>query len=739
MGSRGRPSTAVYTGRPTVVAMTADRSPLDALFSPDSVAVVGASPENWYSGKLVDNLLEYGFEGDVYLVNPGRDEAWGRRCYDDVSTLPEPVDLVVVCVPRGAVTDVVRAAGERGVPAALVITAGFAEADEEGRRLQAELVEVAATYDMRIVGPNCIGLANVIDGTVLTSTCSRQPEPGSIGLVSQSGALAFTTFFERAADEDVGFSHVVSTGNEAALSVTDVVEYLGARDAVDVVCTYVEGLDDPRRFVRVADEVVRNGTPVLTVKVGKSSVAETAIRSHTGSVTGSDNVWNGALAQVGVERVPDIPDLLGRARAHAAFDPPASDRVCIASTSGGMGSLLADMAADRGLDLPAIEDETERALLDMDDLLTFGELHNPADIRGQGADVLPAIAEVLFADDAFDAYVFAIGLPVVGDDAERIADSVLAVAEVASDPVFFLWTGRKKPIDPDGVQPYERVRRRTPLYYDPGRCMDAVASLVDAGAFRHRLADRPSRATLEREVDTGTDADTDAEIDGGGDSGALPSNDVLSWNRASALLASYGMDVHPTVLTADPSEAVDAATDFGFPVVLKVDSPDVPHRTDADAVRTGLEDVTAVREAYDEVVTNALEYAPDARLEGVLVQPHAGAGVEALVGVTRDDAFGPVVTVGSGGVAVELHGDVAVRVAPLSKRGALDAIDATTLGEQLAGYRGSPPHDIDELAELVRNVGQLCTEVAGVAELDLNPVVVHEDGVSVVDTLVRTT
>lgn len=739
------------------------RSDLDPLLAPESVAVVGASPDNWYSGQLVDNLLEYGYDGDVYLVNPGREEAWGMPCYDDVAALPETVDLVVLSVPRAVTVDVLREAGERGVPAALVITAGFAEADAEGERLQAELVDVADRYDVRVAGPNCIGLANVLEGTVLTSTCSREPEPGSIGLASQSGALAFTTFFERAADEDVGFSHVVSTGNEAALSVTDVVEYLGARDAVDVVCAYVEGLDDPRRFVRAADDARRNGTPVLAVKVGRSAVAEAAVRSHTGSVTGSDDVWAGAFSQVGVERVPDVPDLLGRAKAHAAFDPPGSERVCVASTSGGMGSLLADMAAERGLALPAVDGDTERALLAMDGLLTFGELHNPVDIRGQGADVLPEIADVLFADDDFDAYVFAIGLPAVGADADTIADSLLAVADAATDPVLFLWTGRKEPDDPTTVQPYERVRERTPLYYDPGRCMDAVASLVRAGENAARLANRPSRATLERDVDAtdrhgdvaGADADgavddTDGEdvvpSEGDGEADAagvpsgvdLPSDDVLSWTQAAALLDAFGVDVHPTVLATDASEAVAAAAEFGFPVVLKVDSPDVPHRTDADAVCVGLGDETAVREAYETIVANAREYAPDARIEGVLVQPHADAGVETLVGATRDDAFGPVVTVGSGGVAVELHEDVAVRLAPLSNEDAHDAIEATTLHEQLGGYRGDQPGDVDALADLLQAVGRLVSVVDDVAELDLNPVVVHEDGVSVVDALVRT-
>ncbi|MFC6990240.1 CoA-binding protein [Haloplanus sp. GCM10025708] len=332
--------------------MDQSRPDLDPLFDPDSVAVVGASPDSWYSARLMDNLLDYGYEGTVYPVNPSRDEAWGRTCYDGIDDVPEAVDLAVVSVPREHVVDVVRDAGERGVPAALVITAGFGEADEEGAELEAELAAVAEEQDVRVCGPNCIGLANVRSGTVLTSTCSRKPDPGHIGLASHSGALAFTTFFERAADEDVDFAHIVSTGNEADQSLTDYVEYMAGDPEVDVICVYVEGLDDPRRFVDVASAATRSGTPVLAVKIGRSDVAQAAAASHTGSLTGSDAVWESALWQAGVERVPDVPDLIGRASVHAAFDAPDSPRTCIASTSGGLATLLADLADARGLELP---------------------------------------------------------------------------------------------------------------------------------------------------------------------------------------------------------------------------------------------------------------------------------------------------------------------------------------------------------------------------------------------------
>ncbi|MFB6108068.1 MAG: acetate--CoA ligase family protein [Haloplanus sp.] len=702
--------------------MNEARPDLDPLFDPQSVAVVGASPDSWYSSRLMDHLLGYGYEGAVYPVNPSRDEAWGRTCYDSITDVPEVVDLAVVSVPREYVVGVVRDAGEMGVPAALVITAGFGEADDEGAQLETDLAAAAAETDIRVCGPNCIGLANARAGTVLTSTCSRKPDPGHIGLASHSGALAFTTFFERAADEGVDFAHVVSTGNEADQTLTDYVEYMAADPEVDVVCVYVEGLSDPRRFASVARETTRSGTPVLAVKIGRSEVAQAAAASHTGSLTGNDAVWDAALRQAGVERVPDVPDLIGRASVHAAFDPPASSNVCVASTSGGLATLLADLADDRDLSLPALSPDTEQALLDMEGLLTFGELHNPADIRGYGADVLPAIADHLFADDRFDAYLFAIGLSAVDDRADRVADDLVDVVARAEDPVVLLWTGRKEPAELDDPQPYERLREATPLFYDPARAVDALASLTGFAEARDRLADADA-------VTVGAPAGPD-----------LPADSVLPWATATDLLAAYGVEPVETRLAADAEDAVAAAEDVGYPVVCKVDSPDVPHRDRVGAVRVGLDSADAVRAATDDVSGAVADHDPEATVAGVLVQPMVEAGVEALVGVSRDPDFGPVVTVGSGGTLVEVLDDATHLLPPFGAAEARDAIDRTKLPDLLDDRVGSTAA-VADLADLLVAVGRLAAERDDVAELDLNPVVLGGDdgaGAVPVDVLIRT-
>jgi len=700
-----------------------DSPELDPLFDPDSVAVVGASPDSFYAGNLIDNLLDYGFDGDLYPVNPGRDEVWGRHCYDDIDDVPETVDLAVVSVPREYVVDVVRAAGQRGVPAALVVTAGFSEADEEGAKIEADLAAAADETDINVVGPNCIGVMSAA-GATLTSTCSREPQQGSIALVSQSGALAFTTFFERAADEDVHFSHIVSTGNEADLTTSDYVAYLAEKPEVDVVCTYVEGIEDPERFMRVADAATRAGTPVISVKVGSSEVADAATLSHTGSLTGDDDAWNAAFRQTGVERAPDIPDLLARGSAHAAYDSPDGNRVCVASTSGGLASLLADMAAERDLELPDIAGETEETLLEMEELLTFGEFHNPADIRGYGAEVLPEIAETLFADDSFDAYVFAIGLSGVDDRAKAVASDLQSVAAEADAPVVVLWTGRKEPDDPTERPPYAKLRKHVPVYEDPAKCMDAVASLTDFASGLETRADRPARTDLAELVPSPT-------LD-------LPTGRVLTWSEAANLLSAFDVPLVDTQLATSRETAVDAAGELGYPVVLKIDSPEIPHRTDIGGVAVGVETPEEVRTAYDDIVAAAREVADERDIEGVLVQPMVEEGVEALVGASPDDVFGSLVTVGPGGVLVEAMDDSEVLVPPFSAAEAREAIEETMLDTLLTNRRGGDAIPLDPFVEFLVNVGNLTAAVDDVAELDLNPVMVTENGPVAVDALVRT-
>lgn len=697
------------------------RDDLRPLISPRTIAVVGASPDSWYSSQIVNNLLEFGFEGDLYLVNPGREEVWGRRCYDDITDVPATVDLAVISIPREYVVETVENAARTGVPAALIITAGFAEADDDGAEMEQHLRTVAETHDIRICGPNCLGLINTLDEITLTPTCSRTPVPGSVGLISHSGALAFTTFHERGMDEDTGFAYVISTGNEADLSIADYVEYLASDERVDVVCTYVEGIERGGEFLDAADAAVRNDVPMLTVKVGRSAAAERATISHTGSVTGNDQVWKAAFDQVGIQRVPDIPDLLATATIHSRYDPPESRDVCIASTSGGLASLLADFCSEYGLSLPDIEGETERQLVGKEELLTFGTVTNPIDIRGYGADHLPEIADVLFADDRFSAYVFAIGLSAVDERAEEIATDLRSIAERATDPVVCLWTGRKEPQSHRDRQPFERVREQLPVYYDPETAVRSLASLIEFGSIKRARTGTDSRRALREGFDRRQGPDLSAG--------------VLPWAAATAALRRYGIEPVPTRLVSEANQAVAASEHLGYPVSMKVESVDIPHRTDADAVRLAVADERDARNAFSEILDNARSYQPGADIEGVLVQPHVDGGTETMVGIIEDDSLGRVVAFGLGGTAVEQIRDQTYLVPPYTEAEVRTALANTRLEERFEHRRTGNRADVDGFVDLLVRIGTFAYETPAVKELDLNPVLVGEEGCSIVDVL----
>jgi acetyltransferase len=388
------------------------------------------------------------------------------------------------------------------------------------------------------------------------------------------------------------------------------------------------------------------------------------------------------------------------------------------------------MASERGLELPDIDGKTERTLLEMDELLTFGELHNPADIRGYGADVLPEIADALLADDAFDAYVFAMGLSAVDERAGRVASDLEAIVTGADAPVYVLWTGRKVPDDPTETPPYARLGESLPVYEDPGRCLDAVASATDFVADRERLAHRPSRAELAGGLGAKRADRDESDLD-------LPRGRVLTWRESERLLERYDVPLVETRVVADAAEARAAAESLGFPVAVKVDSPDLPHRTDVGAVRVGLDSAEQVREAFEAVTAAAAEVEGVDDAPSVLVQPMVTEGVEAIVGIAPDDVFGSVVSVGPGGVLVEALDASEVLVPPFSRADARDAIEATPLAALLSNRREGSPLPVEPLADLAVNVGELATDDR-IAELDLNPVFVTEDGPFAVDALVRT-
>lgn len=669
-------------------------SQVDALLNPASIAVVGASPDARYSGNLIRNLLDYGYDNPIYYVNPNREEAFGQQCYDDISDIPEIVDLVVVSIPRKYVIDVVDQAGEMGIPAALIISAGFSEADETGEELEGELEGVIEKHDMAVCGPNTIGFANPQADTVPSAICSREPDNGEIGLISQSGALAFATFYDRAKDEDIDFAYIIATGNETGLTMSDYIKYMAEDDTVEAICAYIEGIDQPREFINAVVKAKEHGKPVFAVKTGDSDVAKESSESHTGAIAGSEEAWNAAFDRAGVERVPDIEDLLERAKLHAEFNN-GGDSVCVASTSGGLAGLLADMTAKRDLALPEITGKTEQQLLEMDELLTFGGIHNPADIRQQGTEALTKIADVVFADDTFDAYVFAVALPAVGEQAEMIADKMLEIHQQASDPVVFLWTGRKE--SPDEESPYERVRDEAVLYYDADVCMDAVASLLDP-------------PTAGERIDTVSVTNSDT-------------TEVVDWEQAVELIPD-SIDVVDHRVVSSSEEAATAASELGESVVLKANTTQA-HKTELGAVKTGVR-ATQAADAFEDVIANVES--------GQAIVQKQIDGTELMLGIFEDPSFGPVLSVAPGGIHVEAFEDFQLNfIPPVSTQEVMRRVEQSPVIELLTG-RGEQIQP-DDLAEAVSDLGDLAVD--GVIEADLNPVMLTQDGITAVDLYLK--
>lgn len=707
---------------------------LRPLLEPRSVALVGASKSNAYSIRLLDNLINGGFTGRVYLVNRRQEPIDGRPSYPSVEALPEAVDLAAIVVPQRAVLQMLEECVRKGVRAALVISAGFAEAGEQGRRDEDAIRALARAHGLLVCGPNCLGIANTVAPAMLHAYTRTKVPAGSIALVSQSGAMAFASILSPASDRGIGFSHVVSSGNEAVLDSVDFIRHFARDPAVRVIASLLEGLKPRRgrRFLEVADEAAASGKPIIVCKVGRSEVGSRQVVSHTGSLTGSDAVYDAAFEQKGVIRVPDPDDLFEIAQVFSQCPEPRGEGLAILSTSGGLGVLLADKCGMHGLHLPPLSPEISRALAEGGFLLILGELGNPVDIRGQGSEHLPELLRFFIADERYHILTVALGLPAVGERSTRIALDLIKVASETDKPLLVLWTGTRlgaegRVSDEDGFRLLEQSQ--IPLFYSTEKYFRAVQALVAWHRYRRRSAARaPESARRLPEVDA-----AGARRFLAGKDGAL---DEIESRR---LLAFYGIPVSREALVSDVETAVAAAREIGYPVVLKVVSPDVPHKTDAGGVRVAIADDIALEIAYGEILSQVRAAHPTARIRGVLVQEMVTGAREMIVGISRDAQFGPVVTCGAGGVLVEVLRDVTRRVAPLGADDAREMIAGLKAARMLERFRGQPPADVAALADVLLRIARLAVDLEDrIAEIDLNPVMVRDEGAgaSAVDALV---
>jgi acyl-CoA synthetase (NDP forming) len=705
-------------------------SDLRPLVAPRSIAIVGASKSNPYASRLLINLPGGGFRGRLYLINPRQDSIDGIPCHPSIEALPEAPDLAILVVPQRAVLDVLEACGRKGIRAALIISAGFGEAGDTGRAAQDEIRRIAESHGMLVCGPNCLGIANVLAPAMMHSFTGLPVLRGNLALVSQSGAMAFASILSPACDRGVGFAIVVSSGNEAVVDTVDYVRHFVRDREIRVIASLLEGLKPGRgrALLDVAAEAAEAGKPILVCKVGRSEVGARQVVSHTGSMTGSDAVYDAAFAQAGVIRVADPDDLFEVASAFSRCPEPQGEGVAILSTSGGLGVVLADKCGVHGLELPPLSPETAQRLAKGDLFLVVGDLGNPLDIRGQGSQHFPELLDLFIRDDRYHMLTIALGLPAVGDRAVKIARDLIDVAGKTGKPLIVLWMGSRldtegRASDQDGFRMLEQSR--VPVFASPDKCFKALHALVTYHRFRRRRA--IARAQAPR-----------AGIDAGAARAFLAGkHGTLDEVDARRLLAFYGIAAPREALVSDEDAATRAAREIGYPVAVKLVSPDLPHKTDAGAVMLGIRDERALREACTGMLRAVARHRPGVRVRGVLVQEMIPDGRELIVGASRDPQFGPVVTCGLGGIFVEVLRDVQRRVPPLGADEAHAMLAKLAGAATLGPFRGRPAANVDAAVDVIQRVGQLALDLEDcVAEVEINPLMVTPAGAIAVDAVV---
>jgi acetyl coenzyme A synthetase (ADP forming)-like protein len=682
---------------------------LESFFDPRSVAVVGASrnPEKLgYS--VLANLKEGGYPGRLYPVNPKADEILGLKAYPSVLDIPDPVDLAVIVIPYRFVPAALEQCGQKGVPAVVVISAGFREAGLEGLEREMELIETVRKYDLRLIGPNCLG---VIDTeTPLNATfAAGMPPGGPIAFMSQSGALG-TAVLDMAMAGRIGFSKFASLGNKADVSEIDLLEAWGDDPASRVVLIYVEGLPDGQKFIQVARKVTRH-KPVVAIKSGVTASGSRAVSSHTGSLAGSEAAYKAAFRQAGVIRATSMEALFDYARAFAYQPLLRGDRIGIVTNAGGPGILATDALEHAGMEIPRLSPETTEALTAY--LPGAASVANPVDVLGDALGDRYEHAIRLVLDDPHVDGLIVIVTPQAMTEIEETAHAVGRMAQQADKPVLGCFMGEARiEAGIDILWQYG-----VPNYPFPER---AAAALAAMSAYRRERG----RPIFEPEPCEVTRSPVRELFDRVRAEGRVSIGDA----EARAVLEAYGFTVPRSRLAKTPEEAIEIADEIGYPVVLKVASPDILHKTDVGGVKLDLRSPDDVRDAFDLIVYRAGRYVPDARIWGCQVQQMVPVGREVLLGMSRDPQFGPLVAFGLGGIYVEALKDVAFRVAPFSRHEADEMIREIRSYRLLEGVRGEPPADHEAMVDALLRISQLVTDFPEIVELDINPLMVFEQG-----------
>ena len=675
---------------------------LESLFNPQSVAVVGASANPDKLGfNVLDNMIKFGFQGQIYPINPKEKEILGHACYPRVTDVPGPVDMAVMVVPNKFIAAVMEDCGVKGVGAAIVITAGFRETGAEGRQMEREVIEIARRHGIRVVGPNCLGVI-ATGSSMNASFAAGMPAKGRISFMSQSGALC-TGILDWAAANNLGFANFVSLGNKGDLNETDFLQAWHEDAETDVVIAYLEGIVDGTRFMQTARELTKE-KPVIVVKSGTTSAGSRAVSSHTGTLAGLDAAYDAAFQQSGVIRAHSVSDLFAYSTAFAYQPLPQGRQVAIITNAGGPGIMATDACENLGLQLATLSAETVSFL--QENLPAAANCYNPIDVLGDArADRYKLALKAALDDPNVDAALFLL-TPQAMTEIQETAQAVVEMSQGTDKPVLANFMGAKEVAAGNRILGAGRV----PYYGFPEEAAEALVRMVEHREWRERTHEALEHFAVDRE--RAATAIVTAQK-----AGRLRLNEV----EARQIVAAYGLPLPKSQLALNSEQAVRWAADIGYPVVMKIISPDILHKSDIGGVQVGLETEKQVRMAYEEILNRAYRYMPDADVWGVAVQEMVPTGREVILGVTKDPTFGHLMMFGLGGIYVEVLKDVVFRIAPLTRTEADEMVREIRSFPLLAGARGEQPADLDGIVECILRVSQMVTDFPQIVELDINP------------------
>jgi acetate---CoA ligase (ADP-forming) len=694
---------------------------LDPIFRPAAIAVIGASRTPGTVGyEIIHNLLAEGYAGAIYPVNPNATAVHSIPSYPSITDVPVAVDLAIITVPKQHALRAAEECGERGVRALIVITAGFKEVGGAGQEREQELLRIAQKHGMRMIGPNCLGVVSTDPDIRMNATFAPiMPPSGPVSFMSQSGAMG-VTILDYAAEYGIGINHFVSVGNKADVSGNDLIEYWADDPATRVILMYLENFGNPRKFTRIARHVTKV-KPIIAVKAGRTAAGARAASSHTGALAGLDSATDALLAQCGVIRVDTVEELFDLAMAFGNMPMPAGNRVAVVTNAGGPGIIITDTCEARGLSVAELSPETQARL--RQHLPEEASVRNPVDMIASATPQSYRLAlEAVLEDPNVDAAIAAFVPPLrvrQQDVARAIVDARRAHP---GKPMLAVLMGRAGL--PEGRA--DLWAAGIPGYIFPESAAGALAAM-----WRHRQwLERPAGEERVFDVDRHGVAGL---IEQGVEAGA----DYLEPAAVLAILDAYGIRTLRPQHAATADEAARVAAEVGLPVVLKIDSPDVVHKTDVGGVALDLRTEQDVRDAFDAMVGRVRQYLPDVRIDGVTVERFIRGGRETIIGVSQDPSFGPVIMFGLGGIYVEALKDVSFRIQPVSDLDAREMVREIRGIRLLEGMRGEAPSDMAAIVETIQRVSQLVGDHPEILEMDINPFVVFEEGGIVVDARIR--